>query len=210
MSAVIEARNLKKSFTVKGRGPGSVVEAVRGVSLSIQRAEVFGFLGPNGAGKTTCQRMLTTLLPIDGGEAFVAGFDVRREPGKVRRRIGYVGQLGGADSSATGREDLMLSGRLYGMSRRDTESRIRELEASLELGEFLDRIVRSYSGGQRRRLEIALGIIHEPQVLFMDEPTAGLDPQNRAKLWEYIRSLKEKGVTLFLTTHYLDEADIFP
>ena len=207
MNAVIEARDLRKNFTSKGKGHNKTVEAVRGVNLSVQKGEVFGFLGPNGAGKTTCQRMLTTLLPIESGEAFVAGFDIKRKPGEVRRRIGYVGQLGGADLPATGRENLMLAGRLYGMTRGKTEEKIKELARMLELVEFLDRIVRTYSGGQRRRLEIALGIIHEPEILFMDEPTTGLDPQNRANLWEHIRQLKAKGITLFLTTHYLDEAD---
>lgn len=205
MDAAIETVDLKKTFPAKGRG--QAVEAVRGVSLNIARGEIFGFLGPNGAGKTTCQRMLTTLLPISSGTARVAGFDVAREPGKVRRHIGAVGQLGGSDGAATGRENLMLSARLYGISKRDARRRIDEVSELLDLGEPLDRVVSTWSGGQKRRLEIALGIMHEPEVLFMDEPSTGLDPQNRANLWTHITGLKERGMTIFLTTHYLEEAD---
>ena len=205
MENAIEVQDLKKTFRLKGKT--APVEAVRGVTLSVGYGEIFGFLGPNGAGKTTCQRMLTTLLPIDGGAAAIGGFDVQREPHEVRKRIGYVSQLGGADLPATGRENLRLTGRLYGLKPRETEEKIEELGRLLALEELLDRIVRTYSGGQKRRLEIALGLMHEPDILFMDEPTTGLDPQNRANLWTHIRKLKEKGMTIFLTTHYLDEAD---
>ena len=205
MNAAIQAVDVKKTFKAKGKA--RPVEAVQGVSLSVEKGEIFGFLGPNGAGKTTCQRMLTTLLPIDSGSAAIAGFDVRTKPREVRRRIGYVSQLGGADLPATGRENLRLAGRLYGLAPGDVEKKIRELSRLLDIEELLDRIVRTYSGGQKRRLEIALGIIHEPEILFMDEPTTGLDPQNRANLWAHIRELKERGMTIFLTTHYLDEAD---
>jgi len=207
MAFAIEAHGLAKSFKVKTKGQHKIIEAVRGVDLSVNSGEVFGFLGPNGAGKTTCQRMLTTLLPIDKGQAFVAGYDVTKQQAEVRQHIGYVGQLGGADLPATGRENLILSARLFGMSHSQISSKIDELAKSLELGEILDRVVRTYSGGQKRRLEIALGIIHEPKILFMDEPTTGLDPQNRANLWEHIRRLKDSGMTVFLTTHYLEEAD---
>ena len=205
MNNAIEACNMKKSFKTKGKN--KTVEAVRDVTLSVEQGGIFGFLGPNGAGKTTCQRMLTTLLPIDSGTAAIAGFDVRKKPHEVRKHIGYVSQLGGADLPATGRENLMLAGRLYGMKRSDVQRKIGELSRLLDIGELLDRIVRTYSGGQKRRLEIALGILHEPDILFMDEPTTGLDPQNRANLWAHIRKLKENGMTIFLTTHYLDEAD---
>ena len=205
MNTAIQAVELKKTFRVKGKT--GAVEAVRGVSLTVEKGEIFGFLGPNGAGKTTCQRMLTTLLPIDSGTAGIAGFDVRTKPHEVRKRIGYVSQLGGADLPATGRENLRLTGRLYGMKSGDVEKKIDELGRLLDIEELLDRIVRSYSGGQKRRLETALGIIHEPEILFMDEPTTGLDPQNRANLWTHIRQLREKGMTIFLTTHYLEEAD---
>jgi len=205
MNAAIQAIDLKKSFRVKGNV--KPVEAVRGVSLFVEKGEIFGFLGPNGAGKTTCQRMLTTLLPIDSGAAAIADFDVRTKPREVRKHIGYVSQLGGSDQQATGRENLYLAGRLYGMKVPDLKKKINELSGLLDLEELMDRIVRSYSGGQKRRLEIALGIIHEPEILFMDEPTTGLDPQNRANLWTHIGKLKENGMTIFLTTHYLDEAD---
>jgi len=205
VSVAIEARDLKKSFRVKGKA--KTVDAVRGVSLSVDKGEIFGFLGPNGAGKTTCQRMFNTLLPIDSGTAEIAGFDVQKKSVEVRKRIGYVSQLGGADLPATGRENLLLTGQLYGMKRRDVEQKIGKLAKLLEIEELLDRTVRTYSGGQRRRLEIALGILHEPEILFMDEPTTGLDPQNRANLWAHIKMLKGRGMTVFLTTHYLDEAD---
>ena len=204
MNNAIETCNLKKSFKMKGN---KAVDAVRGVTLTVKQGEIFGFLGPNGAGKTTCQRMLTTLLPIDSGTATIAGFDVKKKPHEVRKHIGYVSQLGGADLPATGRENLMLAGRLYGLKKSDVEKKSEELSRLLDLKELLDRTVQTYSGGQKRRLEIALGIIHEPSILFMDEPTTGLDPQNRANLWTHIRRLKENGMTIFLTTHYLDEAD---
>lgn len=208
MSNAIEIENLKKSFRIKGKGQSKIVEAVRGVSLSVRQGEIFGFLGPNGAGKTTCQRMLTTLLPIDDGKAVVAGYNVKKQPQKVRRHIGYVSQLGGADLSATGWENLILAGRLYGMEYSEVGKKAKELTELFDLGgDLVNRIVQTYSGGQKRRLEIALGILHEPEVLFLDEPTTGLDPQNRANLWEHIRKLRDNGMTVFLTTHYLEEAD---
>ncbi len=164
--------------------------------------------GPNGAGKTTTLRMLTTLLPVDGGTATVAGLDVRWQPGQVRWHIGYVSQLGGADELATGRENLMLQGRLYGGKKADVARRVEELMERFDLSAFANRRVRTYSGGQRRRLDVALGVVHEPEVLFLDEPSTGLDPQNRANLWDHIRELRNRGTTVFLTTHYLDEADV--
>jgi ABC-2 type transport system ATP-binding protein len=203
MEGVITAVDLRKSFPSKG-GP---VAAVRGVSIEVRRGEIFGFLGPNGAGKTTTLRMLTTLLPIDSGTATVAGADVARQPALVRSRIGYVSQLGGADELATGRENLILQGRLYGGSLGLVRQRAAELTQLFDLSEFADRRVRTYSGGQRRRLDVALGIVHGPQVLFLDEPSSGLDPQNRAGLWDHVRSLREAGTTVFVTTHYLEEAD---
>ncbi|WP_035859002.1 daunorubicin resistance protein DrrA family ABC transporter ATP-binding protein [Cryptosporangium arvum] len=199
MADVIEVQDLRKSF------PG--VEAVRGLDLRVAAGELFGLLGPNGAGKTTTLRLLTTLLPIDAGTAVVAGADVARDPRAVRRRIGYVGQIGGADLPATGRENLLLQGRLYGASKTDARRRGDELIEALALGSFVDRRVSTYSGGQRRRLEIALGLAHRPQVLFLDEPTTGLDPQNRANLWDQLRALRADGTTIVLTTHYLEEAD---
>jgi ABC-2 type transport system ATP-binding protein len=200
---IIATADLRKSFHTRG----GVVEAVRGVSIDVGRGETFGFLGPNGAGKTTTLRMLTTLLPIDSGTATVAGFDVAGKPRQVRSRIGYVSQLGGADELATGRENLILQGRLYGASRARVAPRAQALVELLDLAEFADRRVITYSGGQRRRLDIALGIVHEPPVLFLDEPSTGLDPQSRANLWDHIRALRDRGTTVFLTTHYLEEAD---
>ncbi len=204
MNDVITTTGLRKSFKSK-RG---IVEAVRGVDLRVGEGEIFGFLGPNGAGKTTTLRMLATLLPIDDGEAIVAGFDVKKQPHEVRRRVGYVSQAGGGDRLSTGREDLILQGQLYGMSTADANVRADELIDALDLGEFAGRRVDTYSGGQRRRLDIGLGIMHRPDVLFLDEPTTGLDPQNRANLWELIRELSGSGTSIFLTTHYLDEADV--
>jgi len=199
----VQIAGLRKSFRVAGK----TVEAVRGIDLTVAAGEIFGLLGPNGAGKTTTLRILTTLLPADSGTAQVAGAEVLRAAAVVRRRIGYVGQLGGADKEATGRENLMLAGRLYGLSAAAARQRCAELTEVFDLGELAGRPVRTYSGGQRRRLEVALGIMHRPQVLFLDEPTTGLDPQNRANLWEQLRLLRDDGTTIFLTTHYLDEAD---
>jgi ABC-2 type transport system ATP-binding protein len=202
--SAITSDQLTKSFPSRT----GAIEAVRGVSLEVAAGEIFGLLGPNGAGKTTTMRMLTTLLPIDGGSATVAGFDVGRQPQQVRQRIGYVSQLGGADELATGRENLLLQGRLYGAGLTDLRPRIDDLADVLDLSGFIDRRVKTYSGGQRRRLDVALGIVHQPSVLFLDEPTTGLDPQNRANLWGHLRALRDQGTTIVLTTHYLEEADV--
>src|ERR1700757_1895584 len=202
---VIAAHDLRKSFPTRGGAP---VQAVRGVDMDVAGGEIVGVLGPNGAGKTTTLRMLTTLLPIDSGTATVAGFDVATDPDQVRARIGYVSQLGGSYELATGRENLVLQGRLYGGEATVVRRRADELIDLLELGEFADRRVITYSGGQRRRLDVALGIVHEPDLLFMDEPSTGLDPQNRANLWDHIAALRRRGTTIFLTTHYLEEADV--
>ena len=201
--SAVSVTALRKTFRTR-RGE---VEALCGVDLSVAAGQIYGFLGPNGAGKTTTLRILSTLLAADSGTAFVAGVDVRRDPAEVRRRIGYVGQRGGADIEATGRENLVLQGRLYGMGRVETERRADELIELLDLRPFSQRIVRTYSGGQRRRLEVGLGIMHRPEVLFLDEPTLGLDPQNRANLWDQLRGLRDLGTSILLTTHYLDEAD---
>ena len=200
---IILVSGLRKTFRARGRS----IEAVKGVDFAIQQGEIFGFLGPNGAGKTTTLRMLTTLLPIDAGRATVAGFDVAREPRKVRSRAGYVSQLGGADELATGRENLVLQARLYGETKAEAARRAEEVMDVLDIAGIADRRVKTYSGGQRRRLDVALGIVHQPEVLFLDEPSTGLDPQNRAHLWGYVQSLRETGTTIFLTTHYLEEAD---
>jgi ABC-2 type transport system ATP-binding protein len=202
-SPIIATRDLRRTFTSRG---GSV-EAVRGVDLQVEAGEIFGFLGPNGAGKTTTLRMLATLLSPTAGEATVAGVDLRRQPQEVRRRIGYVPQGGSTDPAETGRGELVLQGRLYGMSKADARKRATEVLAALELETAADRRTGTYSGGMRRRLDVGLGIVHRPAVLFLDEPTTGLDPQARARMWDEIRGLRERGTTVFLTTHYLEEAD---
>ncbi len=200
---VVITEGLTKYFSSR-RG---TVKAVDGIDLTVESGQVFGFLGPNGAGKTTTLRILTTLMAPDSGTARVAGLDVATQAAEVRRRIGYVGQSGGSDRAATGRENLVLQGRLYDMSAAQAKQRAVELIHVLDLGEFADRIVNTYSGGQRRRLDVALGIMNQPVVLFLDEPTIGLDPQNRANLWVQIGKLRASGATIFITTHYLEEAD---
>jgi ABC-2 type transport system ATP-binding protein len=203
LMSVIEVQDLWKRF----KSRQGVVEALRGISLAVDAGEIFGLLGPNGAGKTTAMRILATLLPPDQGQSKVAGYDLLREAGKVRASIGYIGQMGGADSAATGRENLLLQAQLYGMSRRAAQARTVTLIQQLDMMSFADRFVRTYSGGQRRRLDLALGLVHQPKLLFLDEPSLGLDPQSRARLWEEIRTLRASGATLLLTTHYLEEAD---
>jgi len=202
----IDAHGLTKTFPGRGKGAAPVV-AVDHIDLAVPTGTVFGLLGPNGAGKTTTFRMLTTLLPVDSGQATVAGFDLKTQAKDVRAHIGLVGQLGGADLDATGRENLILAGRLYGLTTADATARAEELEDVFDLAGLAGRIARTFSGGQRRRLEIALGMVQSPAVLFLDEPTTGLDPQNRANLWDQLRALRTQGVTVVLTTHYLDEAD---
>ena len=203
MDAVIETRGLRRVFKSRKR----VVEAVAGVDLTVLKGEIFGFLGPNGAGKTTTLRMLATLLPPSGGAAKVAGCDLLTQPDRIRDRIGYVGQAGGADPEITGRRELVFQGRLYGMSLERARKRAAELIAMLELEICADRAGKTYSGGQKRRLDIGLGLVHDPQLLFLDEPTTGLDPQSRARVWDEVRRMHDQGTTVFLTTHYLDEAD---
>jgi len=201
--AVIETRGLRRIFKTRNR----TVEAVVGVDLNVMRGEIFGFLGPNGAGKTTTLRMLATLLPPSGGTARVAGCELATQPGLIRERIGYVGQAGGADREITGRTELVFQGRLYGMTTEAAHKRAAELIDMLELEGAADRKVGTYSGGQKRRLDIGLGLVHGPQLLFLDEPTTGLDPQSRARVWQEVQRMHEHGTTVFLTTHYLDEAD---
>jgi len=200
---VIETRGLRRVFKTRA----GTVEAVAGVDLRVEAGEVFGFLGPNGAGKTTTLRMLATLLTPSGGEATVAGFDLRRQPQRVREEIGYVGQRGGSDPAVSGRDELVFQGRLYGIAKRQAQQRAAELLQMLELEDCADRVSNTYSGGQRRRLDIGIGLMHGPKLLFLDEPTTGLDPQSRARLWDEVRRLRDGGTTIFLTTHYLEEAD---
>jgi ABC-2 type transport system ATP-binding protein len=202
-SQAIQTHGLRRVFKARNR----TVEAVTGVDMTVKTGEIFGFLGPNGAGKTTTLRMLTTLLPPSGGTATVAGFDVLKQQDKVRDRIGYVGQAGGSDREIMGRTELVFQGRLYGMSSSAAKKRAAELIEMLELEACADRKVSTYSGGQKRRLDIGLGLVHNPQLLFLDEPTTGLDPQSRARVWDEVRRMHDRGTTVFLTTHYLDEAD---
>jgi ABC-2 type transport system ATP-binding protein len=184
------------------------VRAVDGVDLRIPAGEIYGFLGPNGAGKSTTVRMLCTLLAPTGGRALVAGYDVAAEPGRVRLRIGVALQDAALDPKQTGTELLRLQGRLYGLSRRALAWRLAELGELIELGDALDRPVGTYSGGMKRRLDLAATLVHNPEVVFLDEPTTGLDPASRARVWSEIRRLNQQlGMTIFLTTQYLEEAD---
>ncbi|MBQ1055501.1 ATP-binding cassette domain-containing protein [Micromonospora sp. C32] len=204
---MIETRGLRKSYRSREGRETKTVDAVRGVNLDVAEGEIFGFLGPNGAGKTTTLRMLATLIEPDGGQATVAGADLRKDPAEVRRRIGYVAQGGSTWDESTAREELVLQARLYGIGKAEANRRANRALDAFQLTEYADRKCKTYSGGQRRRVEIALGIIHEPKIVFLDEPTTGLDPQSRAHMWDEIRRLRTEGMTVFITTHYLDEAD---
>ncbi|OUC80482.1 ABC transporter ATP-binding protein [Streptosporangium minutum] len=198
---MIKTSDLSKTF------PGGV-EAVRGVDLAVEAGEIVGFLGPNGAGKTTTMRMLTTLLRPTGGTATVAGHDLVNDPEGVRRRIGYVSQNGGLSPADPVGEELELHAMLYGMRSAEARERVRGVLDDLDLTGLETRPGGALSGGQRRRFDLAFGLVHDPSLLFLDEPTTGLDPQSRANLWDHVRRLRERrGLTVFLTTHYLDEAD---
>src|SRR5437588_2346501 len=198
--AAISARSLHRTF--KGG-----IEAVRGIDLTVSAGEVFGFLGPNGAGKTTTVRMLCTLLPPTSGSALVAGLDVVRDPAEVRRRIGVALQEIGLDPAQTGRELLELQCGLYGITGADARARTVELLELLGLSDAADRRTKTYSGGMKRRLDLASALVHSPEVLFLDEPTTGLDPASRLTVWEEVRRINDAGTTIFLTTQYLEEAD---
>src|SRR5207248_2616663 len=196
----ITAQGLVRSF--------DGVAAVDGLDLDIGQGEIYGFLGPNGAGKTTTVRVLCTLLAPTAGRAVVAGHDVAAEPGQVRLRIGVALQDVALDPKQTGEELLRLQGRLYGLSRSDIDQRLAELRTLVDIGDALGRRISTYSGGMRRRLDLAAALVHNPDVLFLDEPTTGLDPVSRARVWEEIRRLNDVlGMTIFLTTQYLEEAD---
>jgi ABC-2 type transport system ATP-binding protein len=197
----IEAFGLRKTY------PGEV-RALDGLGFTVEAGTIFALLGPNGAGKSTTVKVLTTLSRPDEGEARVAGVDVLRDPGRVRRAIGVVGQRAGLDPQATGRENLVLQGEIHRLPRRELNARVGELLDRFGLAGAAGRLARTYSGGMQRRLDIALGLVHRPEVLFLDEPTTGLDPEVRAAMWEEISRLTgEEGLTILLTTHYLEEAD---
>ncbi|MFC5181791.1 ABC transporter ATP-binding protein [Actinomadura harenae] len=201
---VLDVHGLSRTFRLRS-GP---VHAVRGIDLAAERGEILGVLGPNGAGKTTTVRMLATLLPPSGGRAVVASHDLLADPGAVRARIGYVAQSGGLDPNCPVGEELVTQGRMHRLSRAASRVRAAELAADLDLEDLLERPTAALSGGQRRRLEIALGLVNHPEVLFLDEPTTGLDPGSRADLWDLVRRVRhDHGTTVLLTTHYLDEAD---
>ena len=202
----IEARQLVKTYAVRGEKHG--IRALNGLDISVPRGMIYGLLGPNGAGKSTTVKILTSLARPDSGEARVEGVDVLARPGQVRHMIGVVAQRSGADPTATGRENLILQGRLYGLRGASVRARADELLAHFGLTEAAGRLVRTYSGGMQRRLDVALGLMHRPAVLFLDEPTTGLDPESRAAMWQEIARLAGgEGMTVLLTTHYLEEAD---
>ncbi len=196
----IEVRGLHKTY------PGGV-EALCGLSFEVRAGEIFALLGPNGAGKSTTVRILTTLATPTSGSARVAGFDVTTDPHEVRRRIGYVAQSSGVDSLITGRENLQLQGQIFRLPPKRLRQRISELLELFRLEDHADRIVKTYSGGLKRRLDVAMGLIHKPEVLFLDEPTTGLDPESRSVMWREVRRFARDGLTILLTTHYLEEAD---
>jgi ABC-2 type transport system ATP-binding protein len=201
---MIDARGLARTFKTR-KGP---VEAVRGVDFKVRAGEIVGFLGPNGAGKTTTLRILTTLLTPTAGTATVAGCDLLGDPEGVRRRIGYVAQGGGTDPTCPAGEELTLQAEMYRISGVEARRRAKELFGQFDLVGLEDRPVKTLSGGQRRRLDVALGLVHRPPLIFLDEPTTGLDPQARSNLWDHVRRLRDElNTTIFLTTHYLDEAD---
>jgi ABC-2 type transport system ATP-binding protein len=200
MEEAILARELSKAY--------GAVQALDGLTLSVQSGTIFGLLGPNGAGKSTTVKILTALSRPDSGDAWVAGADVLTEPQRVRRAIGVVAQRHGSAEEATARENLVQQATLYGLGERELKPRVDELLERFGLADAADRVVRTYSGGMQRRLDLALGLIHRPRVLFLDEPTTGLDPEVRAALWSEIERLaREESMTILLTTHYLEEAD---
>jgi ABC-2 type transport system ATP-binding protein len=207
MNPAIETRDLVKTYKSAYPRGAPAVKALDGLTFSVETSTIFGLLGPNGAGKSTTMKILTTLAQPDSGQARVAGLDVLSSPDPVRRVIGYVAQKSGVDPESTGRENLTLQGQLHGMRGADLNRRVDELLDRFQLLDAAARPARGYSGGMQRKLDIALGLIHRPKVLFLDEPTTGLDPEARSALWMVIETLAESGLTILLTTHYLEEAD---
>lgn len=200
MPVAIQAQDLKKTYPPE-------TKALDGLSFEVEQGVIFGLLGPNGAGKSTTVKVLTTLSTPDSGSATVAGIDVLAEPDRLRRAIGVVSQRSSVDEDATGRENLQLQGRLYGIRGDKLNARVDELLETFKLADAGDRISKGYSGGMKRRLDVAMGLVHSPEVLFLDEPTTGLDPEVRTQMWAELRALNASGLTILLTTHYLDEAD---
>ena len=203
MEDAVRAEGLVKTYSSRTGD----IEAVRGVDLRVEAGEVFGFLGPNGAGKSTTVKMLTTLLSITSGSAKVAGVDVASHPDEVRKRIGVALQEAGLDPRQSGRELLVLQARLFGLTAQEAAARAVDLLELVELEDAADRRIKGYSGGMKRRLDLASALVHRPEVLFLDEPTTGLDPASRLTVWDEVRRINEKGTTVFLTTQYLEEAD---
>jgi ABC-2 type transport system ATP-binding protein len=203
----IRAEGLVKTYPVRGRN-GGPVRALDGLSITVARGTIFGLLGPNGAGKSTTIKILTTLARPDAGSAQLEGIDVLKRPDQVRRMIGVVAQKSGSDPMATGRENLILQGRLFGLGGAEVKARADELLARFDLTDAANRLVKTYSGGMQRRLDVALGLVHRPEILFLDEPTTGLDPEARTAMWQEINRLATgDGMTVLLTTHYMEEAD---
>ena len=191
---IIDTVKLRKTFQTRNQA----IESVKDVTFSIDKGEIFGFIGPNGAGKTTTMRMLTTLLAPTSGHAMIVGFDLAKEPEKIRKKIGYVSQAGGLDPACTARENLIFQAQLYGFSSVQAKARAHELIETFLLEPFADRPVSTYSGGQKRRVDVALALVHKPELLFLDEPTTGLDPQTRAHLWQELLKIQASGTTIFL------------
>jgi ABC-2 type transport system ATP-binding protein len=207
-NSVISVEQLKKIYNGHGRGASKAVEAVSGIDFQVEQGEIFGLLGPNGAGKTTTMRILCTLISPTAGKVSVLGHDLLINQGEIRRKIGYVSQKGGLELRSTGRENLIMQGRLYGMSTHEAEKRTAEILEKLDLLSIAERKAKTYSGGQRRLFDLATGIIHKPKILFLDEPTTGLDPGSRSHVWDEVKKLNDEGTTIILTTHYLEEADV--
>lgn len=206
-TVMVQAHGLRKVFVQKERGKTRTVEAVCGLDLEVRTGEIFGLLGPNGAGKTTTMRMLCTLLSPTAGTVNIAGFDLKTQQDDIRKHIGYVGQKGGMERLATGRDSVIFQARLYGMDYKQACQKADQIIEQLGLASFADRKAATYSGGQRRMFDLAAAMLHNPPLLFLDEPSTGLDPHNRVQVWQVVKQLHALGTTIVVTTHYLEEAD---